>query len=339
MKHLTIHQNPQFFKETVFGEVNLRKETTAPLKDVLLNPQTIIDKDLKKKLKELIKQGRNEKQIKAYFEEYKESWQDVNLKKIPVYYFTKDTKDRFFATRKTLDDSFDKKSIMSITDTGIQAILLRHLENEGGDPKVAFSPEGIERMNKNIVTLNGGHAHQPVYKVRKYELSSKFAVGQKGNKAKKFVEAAKGTNLFFAVYEQECVDKKTGEIIKERQFDSILLNVAISRLKEGLSPAPDNQNGLPPIFVLSPNDLVYVPTPDELKDGILPSHVNSERIYKMVSCTENEAHFIPISIAYPIVQTTELGSNNKAQRAWTSEMIKEICIPLQVNRLGKITFK
>ena len=326
-------------KETVFGEVNLRKETTAPLKDVLFNPQTIIDKDLKKKLKELIKQGRNEKQIKAYFEEHKESWQDVNLKKITVYYFTKDTKDRFFATRKTLDDSFDKKSIMSITDTGIQAILLRHLENEGGDPKVAFSPEGIERMNKNIVTLNGGHAHLPIYKVRKYELSSKFAIGQKGNKAKKFVEAAKGTNLFFAVYEQECIDKKTGEIIKERQFDSIPLNVAISRLKEGLSPAPNNENGLPPIFVLSPNDLVYVLTQDELNGGTLPDHINPERIYKMVNCSSNRCFFIPYSVSSVLWDKHEFLTHNKIEKALTGEQIKEVCLPLQVDRLGHITVK
>jgi CRISPR-associated endonuclease Csn1 len=32
----------------------------------------------------------------------------------------------------------------------------------------------------------------------------------------------------------------------------------------------------------------------------------------------------------------ELGSNNKAQRAWTNEMIKEICIPIKVDRLGNI---
>lgn len=47
--------------------------------------------------------------------------------------------------------------------------MLKHLKEEGNDPKVAFSPEGIERMNKNIVHLNNGHQHQPIYKVRKYE--------------------------------------------------------------------------------------------------------------------------------------------------------------------------
>lgn len=38
----------------------------------------------------------------------------------------------------------------------------------------------------------------------------------------------------------------------------------------------------------------------------------------------------------PIVPVIELGSNNKAQRAWTNEMIKDICIPIKVDRLGHI---
>lgn len=59
----------------------------------------------------------------------------------------------------------------------------------------------------------------------------------------------------------------------------------------------------------------------------------------MVSCTGNEAHFVPVNIANPIQDTIELGSNNKAQRAWTSEMIKEICVPLKVDRLGHVAYK
>lgn len=217
--------------------------------------------------------------------------------------------------------------------------MLKHLKEEGNDPKVAFSPEGIERMNKNIVHLNNGHQHQPIYKVRKYEKGDKFAVGARGNKSSKFVEAAKGTNLFFAIYEQEQVEKSNGEVVKKRTFATIPLNVVISRQKQGKSSAPADENGNLPLFVLSPNDLVYVPTWEELKNGQLPDNPHPDRIYKMVSCTGNEAHFVPVNIANPIQDTIELGSNNKAQRAWTSEMIKEICIPLNINRLGHITYR
>lgn len=327
-------------KETVFGEVNLRKEKTVALNEALLNVRLVVDKELKRKLAEFIRQGWKERQIMRYFEEHKDIWQDINLKKIPVYYFTKDTKERYFASRKSLDANFDKKTIEdNITDTGIQKILLKHLEVEGGNPKIAFSPEGIERMNKNVQELNGGISHKPIYKVRKYEKAEKFAVGQKGNKSSKFVEAAKGTNLYFAIYEEEVFDKNRGEMMKNRTYATIPLNIVIDRLKNGLQPAPANDDGVLPKFVISPNDLVYVPTPDEVKKGILPAVPDSGRIYKMVSCTGNEAHFIPVNISSPLVQIKELGSNNKAQRAWTNEMIKEICVPLNVDRLGNISYK
>ena len=117
---------------------------------------------------------------------------------------TNETKDHYFATRKPLDTSFDKDKIENeVTDTGIQKILLAHLATKGNNPELAFSPDGIDEMNRNIKILNGGKFHQPIYKVRWYEKGEKFAVGQKGNKPQKFVEAAKGTNLFFAVFTNE----------------------------------------------------------------------------------------------------------------------------------------
>lgn len=292
-------------KETVYGEINLRKITTVPLKSALENPQRIVEKDLKKKIKELLQQGLNEKQIKKYFEENKDTWQDVNLKKIQFYSFTKEGKERFFASRESLDTSFNNKKIEEkVADTGIQQILLHHLEQNNNDPNQAFSPEGIEWMNKNIISLNNGKWHQPIYKVRTYEQAEKFTVGQTGNKSEKFVEAAKGTNLFFAIYETE----------HKRSFASVSLNVVIERLKKGLSLAPENSKGNLPKYVLSPNDLVYVPTQEEIKCGHINQPIQKDRIYKMVSCTEGECHFIPYFVANPIIQTIELGSNNKAQK-------------------------
>lgn len=315
-------------KETVYGEINLRKITTVPLKSALENPQRIVEKDLKKKIKELLQQGLNEKQIKKYFEENKDTWQDVNLKKIQFYSFTKEGKERFFASRESLDTSFNNKKIEEkVADTGIQQILLHHLEQNNNDPNQAFSPEGIEWMNKNIISLNNGKWHQPIYKVRTYEQAEKFTVGQTGNKSEKFVEAAKGTNLFFAIYETE----------HKRCFASVSLNVVIERLKKGLSLAPENSKGNLPKYVLSPNDLVYVPTQEEIKCGHINQPIQKDRIYKMVSCTEGECHFIPYFVANPIIQTIELGSNNKAQKSWQNEMIKEICIPIKIDRLGNIT--
>ena len=323
-------------KDTVFGEVNLRKIKTVSLNEAIKNPSRIVEKEFKFKIQSLLKDGYDVKKIKKYFEENKDVWQDINLSKIAVYYFTKETKDRFFATRKTLDTSFNKKKIEeSVTDTGIQKILLRHLEFKDGNPELAFSADSIDEMNQNIVDLNGGKYHQPIYKVRVYEKADKFAIGQKGNKFSKFVEAAKGTNLYFAVYETDLLNDDTGKTTKKRSYATIPLNVVMERLKQGLPPAPTDENGNEPKFVLSPNDLVYVPTVGEI-DIHIGGKLNCSRIYKFVSCTGNEAHFIPCFVASPIMETKELGSNNKAQRAWTDEMIKEVCIPIKVDRLGNI---
>ena len=324
-------------KDTVFGEVNLRKIKTVSLNEAIKNPSRIVVKEFKQKLCALLKEGYDVKRIKKYFEENKEVWQDINLSKVAVYYFTKETKDRFFATRKLLDTSFNKKKIEeSVADTGIQKILLRHLELKGDNPELAFSADGIDEMNRNIVGLNGGKYHQPILKVRVYEKADKFAIGVKGNKSAKFVEAAKGTNLYFAVYETENLNEETGKVVMKRTYATVPLNVVIERLKQGLPPAPADANGNEPKFVLSPNDLVYVSGIDE-KNTQLSNNLDCARVYKFVSCTSNEAHFVPAFIASPIIETKELGSNNKAQRAWTNEMIKEVCIPIKVDRLGNIT--
>lgn len=324
-------------KDTVFGEVNLRKIKTVALIEAIKNPQCIVEKDLKKKILSLLSIGMDAKKMKKYFEDNKDIWQDINLSKIKVYYFTKNTKERFFATRKMLDTSFDKKKIeSSITDSGVQKILLRHLEIKDNNPEIAFSPDGIDEMNRNIIELNKGRKHQPIIKVRVYEKADKFAVGQRGNKISKFVEAAKGTNLFFAVYETKTLDEKTNEIIKKRSYDTIPLNVAIERQKQGLSPAPQDENGNEPIFVLSPNDLVYLPTAEDIANGNIALPIDKRRIYKMVSSSGNQCFFILHTVAKVIVDKNEFSPLNKMERALTKEMIKENCVPIKVNRLGCI---
>ena len=324
------------------------------LREALTNPKRIVEKDLRSKILELQSKGYDTKRIKKYFEDNKDVWQDVNLSKIEVRYYSREIvdpqtelpKNRYFATRFGNDlislfsgvSNFEKakKIIESITDTGIQKILFRHLENKGNDPVLAFSPEGIDEMNRTIKTLNNGKDHKPIYKVRIYECSTmKFPLGSVGNKSKKFVEAAKGTNLYFAVYEKE-VENDRGECHKERTFKTIPLNDVIRNLKQGLSIAPNDENGNPPAFILSPNDLVYLPTKEESETDSISQPLDRNRIYKMVSCTGYQVFFVPAFVAAPVLQKIELGSNNKSERARTDEMIKESCIPIKVDRLGML---
>ncbi|MGL5771928.1 MAG: hypothetical protein ACRCX1_03970 [Bacteroidales bacterium] len=189
-------------------------------------------------------------------------------------------------------------------------------------------------MNANIQALNGGKAHKPIYKVRISEpVGLKFPVGTVGVKKDKWVEAAKGTNLFFGIY----VDNEGN-----RSFSTIPFAEVVERMKQQLSPVPlKNDKGNRLLFYLSPNDLVYVPTEDEIENQSPVTFQNmtckSERIYKLVSCTTNYAFFVPANIATPIVATTELGANNKAEKAWDGVMIKQHCIKLTIDRLGNFS--
>lgn len=325
-------------KETVFGEVNLREIKDIKLSEALNKPQSIVDKELKAEVYRLKALGKDDKAIIKHFKDNKDIWNsEIKNDKVKVYYFTKETNDRYFATRKAIGDIVSKKEdIKSITDSGIRKILENHLEANDGNLEKAFSPEGIEEMNKNIYELNNNKPHQPIYKARKFEKADKFAVGNRGNKNKKFVEAAKGTNLFLAIY----------ELNDKRSYVTIPLNLVIdcqkkykNNWKEQLDCVlkeekyvKDSKTKL--LFVISPNDLVYLPIQEELKTK--QYSFDRSRIYKFVSSSGNQAFFVPYFIANAIIKTTELGANNKAERAWSGEMIKETCIPIQVDRLGNI---
>ncbi len=237
------------------------------------------------------------------------------------------------ASRKSLDASFNEKTILSITDTGIQKILLNYLKFKNNDSEIAFSSEGIDEMNKNVAQFNEGKKHQPILKVRVFEQGSKFALGETGSKTKKYVEAAKGTNLFFAIYQDK---------IGKRSYETIPLNIVIERQKQGLSSVPEtNEKGHSLLMSLSPNDLVYVPLEGE--NGDL-DNIDSNRVYKMVSSTGSECHFIKVNISTLIKgydaksKIGELGSLNKLEVTIDSLFrIKEVCTKLKVDRLGNIS--
>ena len=228
------------------------------------------------------------------------------------------------ATRKKVDATFDLKTIESITDTGIQKILRNYLASKQHDPEVAFSAEGLEDMNKNIALYNDGKPHQPIYKARIFELGSKFPLGPSGNKKHKFVEAAKGTNLFFAIYHD-----KEGK----RTYETVPLNVVIERQKQGLSSVELTHEE---DFYLCPNDLVAIARADENDIITLPRQgiaIENELIFKVVSFTGNRLYAIPHNVANVIVNKSEYSLLNKI------EFIKEkqSCIKLNVDRLGTIS--
>lgn len=346
-------------KDTVSGLVNLRFKKTVYLSVALDCPEMIVDKPFKKKVIELQKQyGNDKKHLLKFFNSRDNVWEKKDISKVEVYYFSNDTNEKFVASRVNVDESFNSDRIKkSITDSGIIKILLNHLMKYNKDidgktieqPELAFSPDGIDEMNKNIISLNDGKYHNPITKVRTYEsLGNKFIVGHTGNKKEKFIEAAKGTNLFFAIYWN---DEK-----KKREFETIPLNEVIEHQKqvahlpkEERTPVPVNIEKGRFLFSLSPIDLVYVPTIEEQENSNIVNFntLNKkqiDRIYKMVSSTASECHFIKNNIASLIKsydsksKIGEFGSLNKLETSIDKDnfRIKEVCWKLQVDRLGNI---
>ncbi len=323
-------------KDTVSGIVSLRNIKTVSLNIALDNPENIVDKKLKKKITELQRQNYDKKLLLKYFKDRNNFFEHKDISKLDVYYY----EDDLAASRVNLDTSFNEKKILSITDTGIRKILLNHLAKYEGriDEKgklipaemLAFTPEGIDEMNQNIIELNDGKFHQPIFKVRTFEpKGNKFQVGFKGNKSSKFVEAAKGTNLFFAIYKNE---------EGKRSYETIPFNIVMERLKQGEGPVPPvNDSGDKLLFHLSPNELVYVPDPEENYSGFDSKNLTKEqvdRVYKIVSFTAGRLYCIPVNFANSVVDKIEFGQLNKIE--FTKE--KSSIIKIQSNRLGKLKF-
>lgn len=325
-------------KDTVSGLVRLRLKKQVSFSIALDTWDTLVDKSLRTKIKELIVRGYDKKQIQIVFKELGNKWNDTDISKVEVYYWDKEN----VASRVSLDDSFNSSKIKSITDTGIRKILQKHLDNfsetKNGiiieHPEFAFSPEGLDQLNKNILELNGGKSHHPIYKVRTYEpKGNKFHIGQNGNKRDKYVEAAKGTNLFFAIYQNEK---------GKRNYETIPLNIVIERQKQGSFPVPEkNEMEDSLLFYLSPNDLVYVPAEEETENtnsldfNILKNNQVSN-IYKVVSFTGSQCFFIRHDIATSIVNKFEFSSLNKMEKSVEGVMIKDKCLKLKVDRIGNI---
>lgn len=327
-------------KETVAGQVNLRFRKQVTLSSAIDQWEVLVDKSLKTKIKQLINEGLDKKKIQKYFVDNENKWQGKDIAKPEVYYFSNE-KEVLVASRSNLNESFNSKTIESITDTGIQKILKNHLTkyNEVKDgkiiehPEIAFTAEGIEDMNKNIKELNGGKNHQPITKVRCYEpKGNKFNVGINGNKKNKYVEAAKGTNLYFAIY----VNKEG-----KRSYETIQLNIVIERLKQGLLEVPEfNDMGDELLDYLSPNDLVYVsdsienrPSKQQI-DSILNE---SDVLYKVVSFTGNRLYAVPNNVAKAIVDKKEYSLLNKVEFTNINNLsIKQYCWKLTNDRLGNI---
>lgn len=324
-------------QDTIYGAVKLRSKKLVNLSIAIDDVDMIVDKRIRRKVRSLLASGKDKKSIQ------KELLAAEIPKRVEVHFWEVDKAGQgsYAARRVSLNEKFTVKNIEQITDTGIKQILKKHLQSfdeivDGKltqHPELAFSVEGLDLLNRNIIILNDGKFHHPIYKVRLFEArGNKFVLGNSGAKSSKLVQAEKGTNLYFGIYQQ--ADGK-------RTYCTISLSLAIERLKSGLPPVPEtDEEGNILLMSLTPNDLVYVPTEEELSSG-QPLKLSAlegksvDRIYKFVSCTDKEAHFVPHYYAKEIIEN-EMGSNNKSERSLDGIQIKSCCVKLKINRIGQL---
>lgn len=328
-------------KETVYGSVSIQTQKEVSFANGIKNWEHLCDKVLRALIKGLVANDMGQKEIARYFKDFPYKIDGKPVAKVKIFTLTKNAT----ASRLALNEKFTRKNLNAITDSGIRKILENHLKNytdtQGKeDFASAFSQHGLDTLNANIKELNGGKAHQPIYKVRVYEEGNRIPVSISGNKSKKYVEAAKGTNLYFAVYWDQ--EKNT------RTYETVPLNEAIEHQKQvaGLpanerTPVPINKEKGTFLFVLSPNDLVYVPSREEQENpGMVDfNNLNKEqvgRVYKMVSGNGRQCFFILSNVAISIVNKMEYSSANKMEKSVDGSMIKEVCWKLKVDRLGNV---
>lgn len=278
--------------------------------------------------------------------------------------------------RTLVDESFDKLKIEEkVYNKSIQRILLNHLKQEKYNGKydekgkqikpnvMAFSNDGIEEMNKNIIKLNENKFHNKIKKVKViHEKGKKFSVKKILKKETKYAKSATGTNLFFCIYQSKLKGKSYytpsfEELIEIQKQEAHIKYEDKYNVPKFIFDKKDNKYDLK--FYLQPNDLVYIPS-DEEKDN--PNLVNFrnlnkyqvERVYKFTDGSGTTANFIPSNISkvifnlkkteqtkrkvfFPIQNEFGIGSpQSKNQKSINSIMIKENCWKLRINRLGKI---
>lgn len=177
------------------------------------------------------------------------------------------------------------------------------------NPQVAFSCDGIYELNANILKLNGGKSHKPIFKVQMAQVvGNMFPVSENINspKSKRYVSTKEGSNMFCAIYQSDDSTKiivptfkETIEYLRKNDTnlfpDEIVLNNLEFKRK----------------IILSPLDMVYVPSEEEIEMPQLVDFTNlsieqKNRIYKFVDGNSNEVmNFIPYYISNPIVNISK----------------------------------
>lgn len=249
-----------------------------------------------------------------------------------------DLADRKSQAKKIVTLDAMKKKLEKISDSEIKKELLDHLEQSGDDIDIAFSIEGIESYNnKRKETGKNILKKIPISESG----SGKYTVGSKSSNNHKWVEAEQGTNLYFAIYQSKD---------KIRSFEKISLRTAISRITKNEEIVPKvNKKGNELLFVLSPNDIVYLPSTEEISEPnlISVSGINKNRLFT-VNDFSKAIYFSPINVSSSIIsKEVDMNYDEKKDKisgsfdtktaSFEGVQIKDFCLKLKIDRLGNIS--
>lgn len=260
-----------------------------------------------------------------------------------------------------------EKTIAKIVNPHIKEVITEHLKGYKSKEE-AFSAEGIIELNKNLAP------HPPISRIKIFyqdptkkkksdDIEEESDTLQRLDRIKAFNKSLfvkTGDNYLFAVMEKEVFNKKTKEPTIVRTYDIITLFDATNLLKTEFNKATDKntvnkdlvfkqyfekKKDAKLIFTLKQGDVVYMPCKNEevILDSESPLYESfwgnykerSKNIYIVQKYSGNRIYFLKHNIAKSIQKKIEFGTQDCYEKIG-DRSIKEYCIKINIDRLGKI---
>jgi len=217
------------------------------------------------------------------------------------------------------------------------------------NPQIAFSTDGIIDMNKHIEELNNNKKHKPIYQVKVTQAKGNaFIVSEPEEvgklltaKNKQYVITDADSNRYCGIYKDK--DGHTKIYVPS-------LRETITALREGKELMPQyhpNNVNYKFKFCLSPLDMVYMPTKEDIENGqIIDKDIDISRIYVVNDFKGGTIYFRPYYYATAIIKNeidlrlddkgNTIGSCADKTAICEGMQIRDYCIPIKTDRLGNI---
>lgn len=236
---------------------------------------------------------------------------------------------------KLNDENYCYTNLYSLSKEEKKAFEKKNGEKLKEALKEAFSDEGLESLDKKV-----GMKIRMVTK-----LDGEIAGSKKIQLRSQIVQSA--NNPYFVFYENEITKVRSGyaSISTYDLIQKKLKNEPFLKEKVGHN-----------IITLQSNDLVYVPTEEEIKSGVINWNDKTQilnRLYRVNDFSEHNIYFVPNNYAKDILgnelhksagfKTTRLvyfptkDDRNPQKAQDESMMIKEVCVKVLIDRLGNIS--